>query len=140
MVRAGKVYVHPGYAVDGGAEREHVLYFRVSLCVQKERKTKWEGGAEGRRTVKKNATLPLAVALATGSFAPRIWKESSIAIISMLKPQPKDPHIIGLRRPVLSSVKVGYKEPKKNIMLMTPPSRRERLRSRPTLSWRTEVM
>jgi hypothetical protein len=101
---------------------------------------KGRGKGQGLLTVKKKATLPLAVALATGSSAPRIWKERRIAIISMLKPQPNDPHIMGLRRPVLSSVKVGYKEPKKNIMLMTPPSSSERLRSRPTLSWSTEVM
>lgn len=74
----------------------------------------------------------------------------------MLNPQPKDPHIIGLRRPVWSSVKVGYKEPKKNIIclgqrytskstndrltLITPPSNNDRLRERPTLSCRTDVM
>jgi hypothetical protein len=90
--------------------------------------------------VKKNATLALLVALATGSFCPRIWNESRTEIMSMLKPQPKEPHIMGLRRPVLSSVNVGYNEPKKNIMLMTPPRRSDRLRSRPTLSCRTEVM
>lgn len=95
---------------------------------------------QGRLTVKKNATLALLVALATGSSCPRIWNESRIEIISMLKPQPNEPHIIGLRRPVLSSVNVGYSEPKKNIMLMTPPRSRERLRSRPTLSCRTDVM
>lgn len=95
---------------------------------------------EGTLTVKKNATLALLVALATGSPCPRIWKESRIEIISMLKPHPNEPHIMGLRRPVLSSVNVGYSEPKKNIMLMTPPRSRERLRSRPTLSCRTDVM
>jgi hypothetical protein len=89
-------------------------------------------------TVKKKATLAEAVAGFTSPSA--VWKLKRIAIIIMDTPSPREPHIMGFRRPVRSSVNVGTREPRKNIRLMTPPRRRERFLSRPTLSSRTDVI
>ena len=88
--------------------------------------------------MKKNATLPDAVAFAIPP--PRGWKLSRIAMSIMDIPQPREPHIMGLRRPGLSSVKVGNSDPRKNIKLMTPPSSSDRFRVNPTLSCKTDVM
>ena len=63
--------------------------------------------------MKKNATLPDAVALA--NEPPRGWKLSKIEMSIMERPQPRLPHIIGLRRPVRSRVKVGKREPRKTV-------------------------
>ena len=88
--------------------------------------------------MKKKATLADAVACATSPPSDRKLKR--MAIIIMDNPSPKEPHIMGLRRPVRSSVKVGTREPMGNMRLMTPPMSKERFLSRPTLSSRTEVM
>lgn len=50
--------------------------------------------------------------------------------------RPREPHIMGRRRPIWSRKKVGISEPKKNMVWTQPPITRERLRERPTLSWR----
>lgn len=134
--------IDPGDAVCCCAEGEHVLTITRQLILLDTLRLglrhELDVRRAGVRTVKKKATLPLAVAFARSP--PRGWKLSRMAIIIMLAPQPKLPHIIGFLRPVLSSVKVGKREPMKNMRLMTPPRRRERLRSRPTLSSKTEVM
>ena len=90
-----------------------------------------------RLTVKKNVTLAELVDLAI--LPPRLWKLNKILMSIMLTPNQKEPIIIGLRRPYLSKKKDGNRDPITNMRLITPPRRRERLRVRPTLYWRTEV-
>jgi hypothetical protein len=88
--------------------------------------------------VKKNATLAEAVLFKTLPSSP--LKLKRIEIIIMERPRPKEPHIIGFRRPVRSSVKVGSREPRKNMRLMTPPRSSDRFLSSPTFCSSTDVM
>jgi len=97
----------------------------------------WRKRRHAQRTVKKNAILAELVFFAIAP--PLLCGLSSAAIIIIDTPQPAEPHIMGLRRPVLSRKKVGYSDPMGNMRLMIPPRRRERLRVRPTLFCRTNV-
>lgn len=89
-------------------------------------------------TKKKKATLADEVRLDNPESASE--KLSNIAIIIMQMPSPSDPHIMGRRRPTRSRKNVGKSEPMMNIVLMTPPSNSAKLRSRPTLICKTDVM
>lgn len=89
-------------------------------------------------TRKKKATLAEDVLFDNPGSASE--KLNSIAIIIIQIPSPKDPHIMGRRRPTRSRKNVGNSEPMMNIVLMTPPRSKARLRSRPTLICKTDVM
>ena len=64
-------------------------------------------------------------------------KLSRIDTIIMQNPSVSDPHIIGARRPTLSTKNVGKKLPSTNMIWTQPPMIMERFWVRPTLSWRT---
>lgn len=85
---------------------------------------------------KKNAIEAEEVACSLGW--PR--KLNRMETIIMQIPSVKDPQIMGARRPTLSTKKVGKRLPKTNMIWTQPPMICERLRVRPTLSWRTVGM
>jgi hypothetical protein len=101
--------IDPRDTVDTASKNEHVLFI-VSFTVSRTNYSK--------HTMKKNATLADDVAL---EFA-RPWKLSKAEIIIIQIPMPKDPHIIGLRRPYLSEKNVGKRAPMTNMVLMLQTS------------------
>lgn len=55
-------------------------------------------------------------------------------------PSPKDPHIMGWRRPTRSTKIVGKREPRTNMIWTQPPMIWERFLERPTFVFRTVGM
>lgn len=103
--------VDPGNAVDRCTEDKHVLRQISSISLRRLRFSH-KGKFEDILTVKKKATLADAVGRSTSEPL----KLSKIDIIIIEMPSPKDPQIIGFRRPMRSARKVGTKDPTKNII------------------------
>ena len=71
---------------------------------------------------------------------PLLWKLNKMLISIMQIPSKNEPIIIGFRRPYRSKKKDGKRDPIANMAFTQPPKIRDKLRLRPTLSCRTEVM
>ena len=83
---------------------------------------------------KKKVTLADAVLCCNPLEYCGCWKLSRTAMSIMEIAKPREPHIMGFRRPSRSRKKVGTKDPTKNMHSTAPPTSRERLRLRPTFS------
>ena len=68
-------------------------------------------------------------------LVPLKLRRTDIIIIQM--PRPKQPHIIGFRRPVRSTKRAGKKLPMTNMILINHQRISYRFLVRPTFSWRT---
>jgi hypothetical protein len=88
--------------------------------------------------VNRNATLADAVAFCVLSLNCGREKLSMTESIIIEKPNPKDPHIIGLLRPNRSRKIVGKIEPMMNMHWTAPPISKLRLGVRPTFCSRRE--
>jgi hypothetical protein len=88
--------------------------------------------------VKRNATLADAVAFCVLSLNCGREKLSMTESIIIERPNPKDPHIIGLLRPNRSRKIVGKIEPMMNMHWTAPPISKLRLGVRPTFCSRRE--
>lgn len=132
--------VNPWNTIDGSTKDEHILHMMLDKqCLLKFHRVVL--------TVKKKATLADAVGFSTAEFL----KLSKIEIIIIEIPRPKEPHIMGRRRPIRSTNRDGTIDPSKNMIWIllkpfsccmpsiaiqetyTPPRSKLRFRSRPTL-------